>query len=81
MEDFESSVNIPRITRHSVILRILTDDSFRVVSQSQDKRGDFITWTLVGSSLDKKRVHEQETKSVDSPPLKKKPRKKNEPPG
>merc|ERR1711915_534128 len=26
----------------------LTDDSFRIVSQSQDKRGDFITWTLVG---------------------------------
>ena len=50
------------------------------MSQSQDKRGDIITWTLVGSSLDKKRVHEQETKSVDSPPLKKKPRKKNEPP-
>ena len=46
-----------------------------------ESRGDFITWTLVGSSLDKKRVHEQETKSVDSPPLKKKPRKKNEPPG
>ena len=31
-----------------MILGILTDDSFRIVSQSQDRKGDFITWTLVG---------------------------------